>query len=218
MAEKNPERYYKRERIYFQHPAVREMPKLSDALKDRDKQGNVPLAAHEALAREKALQEGEIEGETHYGRIRRLNREWNEAHPVHREHKVEFEPWEKEPYNERVLHHHQFGIPNGGGAMPKEYDDLIVRTHTFKNDDGTMGHSSKVEQVPHGWEIVESVGRALGEHPSQTQARLHQQPGGYPKEFGGGGIEHRRKVAKEFGYHASKIVSHEDPDPWRRRN
>lgn len=216
---KNPERYWKRERIFKQHPAVKDMPRLSDTLKERDKQGNVPLAAHEELARDKAVREGEIEGETHYGRIRRLNNEWNEEHPIFREHKVEFTPWAQLPYNERALHHVQFHIPNGGGAMSTEpHDELIVRTHQVKNDDGTVDHYTKLEQVPEGWHMVEGVGRALGESEGQIRHRLYNQGAGegeYPKEFGGGGVEHRRQVMKEHGYNAAKIPLYENPDPFR---
>ena len=215
---KNPERYWKRERIYRQHPAVRDMPKLSDTLKDKPGE-TTHLAAHEALARDQAIRAGEIEGETHYGRIRRLNNEWNEQYPIHREHKVEFTPWEEKPYNERALHHRQFSIPNGGGAMKTDHhDELIVRMHSYRNDDGSTGHYSKLEQVPEGWSMVEAVGHAIGVHPSELAGRLTQQgqEGEYPKSFGGGGIEQRRQAAKEFGLSASRAVTHEDPDPFRR--
>jgi hypothetical protein len=213
---KNPERYWKRERIYRQHPAVKDMPKLSDALKETDKQGNVPLASHEALARDVAIRAGEQEGETHYGRIRRLNNEWNEQYPVHREHRVELTPWEKKPYNERALHHVQFGIPNGGGAMKTTpHDELRVSMQSYRNDDGSTGHYSKLEQVPEGHSLVEAVGKALGEHPMAADTRLLQQTGGeYPKDFN---KPDRRAVAKEFGYDAAKQTSAEDPDPWSKK-
>lgn len=211
---KNPERFFRREQIFRQHPAVRDMPRLSDALKDTDKQGNVPLAAHEALAREAAIQKGEVEGETHYGRIRRLNNEWNEQYPVHREHRVELTPWEEKPYNERALHHHQFGIPNGGGAISSHHDELRVTLQSYKNDDGSTGHYSKLEQVPEGQSIVEAVGHALGEHPAAMDARLSQRTGGeYPKDFN---KPDRRAVMKEFGYNAAKQLHAEDPDPFNR--
>jgi hypothetical protein len=204
---KNPERYYKREQIFFQHPAVRDMGKLSDALKE----GPEHDAARDALHIESIKGP---EDETHYGRIRRLNNEWNADHPIHREHKVELTPWEKKPYNERALHHVQFGIPNGGGAMKTTpHDELIVRTHSYKNDDGTHGHYTKLEQAPEGWSMVEAVGKALGEHPSQTQARLHTQPGGYPKDFN---KPDTRAVGKEMGYDAMRSARHEDPDPFNR--
>jgi len=216
---KNPERYWKRERVYFQHPAVKDMPRLSDTLKEKDKQGNVPLAAHEELARDAAVRAGEIEGETHYGRIRRLNNEWNEQHPIHREHRVELTPWEQKPYNERALHHVQFGIPNGGGAMSTHpADELRVTMRSYRNDDGTTGHYSKLEQVPEGHSLAQAVGQALGEHPLAADAQLSQRTGGeYPKDFG---TPDRRAVAKEFGIQAYKQSMYEDPDPWRqeRRN
>jgi hypothetical protein len=210
---KNPERYYKRERIYFQHPAVREMPKLSDALKDKEGE-TTHLSAHEALARDTAIRAGEIEGETHYGRIRRLNNEWNEQHPVHREHRVELTPWEKKPYNERALHHVQFGIPNGGGAMKTTpHDELIVRMRSYRNDDGSTGHYSELQQAPEGWSMVEGVGKALGESEWAVESKLHQQPGGYPKTFN---KPDRREVIKKYGYDAGKQLHAEDPDPFNR--
>ena len=211
---KNPERYWKRERIYRQHPAVREMPKLSDVLKDKEGE-TTHLAAHEALARDEAIRAGEIEGETHYGRIRRLNNEWNEAHPVHREHRVELTPWEQKPYNERALHHVQFGIPNGGGAMKTTpHDELRVTMQSYRNDDGSTGHYSRLEQVPEGHSSVQALGKALGEHPAAADARLSQETGGeYPKDFG---KPDRRAVMKEFGYNATKQLHAEDPDPWNR--
>jgi hypothetical protein len=207
---KNPERYYKREQVYFQHPAVKDMGRLSDALKE----GPEHDAARDALHIES------IKGpddETHYGRIRRLNREWNEQHPVFREHRVELTPWEQKPYNERALHHVQFRIPNGGGAMSTDApDELRVTMRSYRNDDGTTGHYSKLEQVPLGHSMVEAVGQALGEHPLAADARLSQRTEGeYPKEFG---TPDRRAVAKEFGMSAYKQSMYEDPDPWRKEN
>jgi hypothetical protein len=211
---KNPERYWKRERIFRQHPAVRDMPKLSDVLKDPEKTGEANLSAHEALARDVAIRAGEQEGETHYGRIRRLNNEWNEQYPVHREHRVEMTPWEQKPYNERALHHVQFGIPNGGGAMSLHHDELRVSMQSYRNDDGSTGHYSKLEQVPEGHSAVEALGQALGEHPRAADARLTQETGGeYPKDFG---KPDRRQIGKDFGISAYRQSAYEDPDPWSR--
>lgn len=210
MPDKNPERYWKREQIYFQHPEVANMGKLSDALKE----GEQHDAARDALAIESAKGPDD---ETHYGRIRRLNREWNENNPVFREHKVELTPWEKKPYNERALHHHQFGIPNGGGAISSHRDELIVRLHTYKNDDGTEGHWSKLEQVPEGWSAVESVGKALGVPKHEIEAKLRKQGEEYPKQFGGDQIEKRREVGRQFGRDAYKQSSADEPDPFSKK-
>lgn len=209
---KNPERYFKRDRIYKQHPAVADMPKLSDALKDRDKHGDTPLAAHEALAREAAIQAGEIEGETHYGRIRRLNNEWNADHPIYREHKAELHPWEGSDYNKRALHHVQFGIPNGGGAMSTHHDELRVTSTPWTDRDTGKEHKiTRFERVPEGQSIVEAVGHALGEHPAAMQARLSERTGGeYPKPFG---EVDRSQIAKQFGLRAYKQSMYDDPSP-----
>ena len=209
---KSPERYYKREQIFFQHPAVRDMPRLSDALKDRDKQGNVPLAAHEALAREKALQEGDIEGETHYGRIRRLNNEWNADHPVYREHRAELHPWTGEDYNRRALHHVQFGIKNGGGAMttkPEDMDHIRVNSMEFTDPD-TKKKTTHVrfERVPIEQDLVEGVAKALGTHAPM--------PEGYPKDFPEKAS--MKENVKKYGWSNRHADQYNDPDPRTRQN
>jgi hypothetical protein len=94
------------------------------------------------------------------------------------------------------------------------HDELRVTMQSYRNDDGSTGHYSKLEQVPEGHSLVEAVGKALGEHPMAADTRLLQQTGGeYPKDFN---KPDRRAVAKEFGYDAAKQLHAEDPDPFNR--